>query len=273
MIFPTIEFAAFFVVVCTASWLLMPHPRLWKPFILLASYVFYGYADVRFCLLLAASTLLNAVAGQVLARHRDRRILIAVLAANLGLLGWFKYFGFFVLSVDNLLERIGLGAPLPLREGSATFFVGQLGKYVPGSVWSLGAQATLARRQSVPARVTVAAGLVFLGYHLATGVALGAGAVLLGVLDPGWPAWVSGLLVLGAVVGLAPSLVRALSRRLAGQPLRLSLLDTAGHLALMALGMMMMPPVMVSLPFKLLLFVMVDGWALVIKSLVASYGT
>ncbi|WP_309649219.1 flagellar type III secretion system pore protein FliP [Nocardioides sp.] len=42
--------------------------------------------------------------------------------------------------------------------------------------------------------------------------------------------------------------------------------------ALMALGMMMMPPVMVSLPFKLLLFVLVDGWGLVIKSLVASYG-
>ncbi len=42
--------------------------------------------------------------------------------------------------------------------------------------------------------------------------------------------------------------------------------------ALMALGMMMMPPVMVSLPFKLLLFVMVDGWALVIRSLVQSYG-
>lgn len=41
--------------------------------------------------------------------------------------------------------------------------------------------------------------------------------------------------------------------------------------ALMALGMMMMPPVMVSLPFKLLLFVMVDGWGLVIQSLVASY--
>jgi flagellar biosynthetic protein FliP len=43
--------------------------------------------------------------------------------------------------------------------------------------------------------------------------------------------------------------------------------------ALMALGMMMMPPVMVSLPFKLLLFVLVDGWGLVIKSLVASYNT
>ena len=43
--------------------------------------------------------------------------------------------------------------------------------------------------------------------------------------------------------------------------------------SLMALGMMMMPPVMVSLPFKLLLFVLVDGWALVIKALVGSYGT
>lgn len=43
--------------------------------------------------------------------------------------------------------------------------------------------------------------------------------------------------------------------------------------ALMALGMMMMPPVMVSLPFKLLLFVLVDGWGLIITSLVSSYGT
>jgi flagellar biosynthetic protein FliP len=42
--------------------------------------------------------------------------------------------------------------------------------------------------------------------------------------------------------------------------------------ALMALGMMMMPPVMVSLPFKLLLFVLVDGWGLVISSVVSSYG-
>lgn len=42
--------------------------------------------------------------------------------------------------------------------------------------------------------------------------------------------------------------------------------------ALMALGMMMMPPVMVSLPFKLLLFVLVDGWGLIVRSLVSSYG-
>lgn len=40
---------------------------------------------------------------------------------------------------------------------------------------------------------------------------------------------------------------------------------------LMAMGMMMMPPVVISLPFKLLLFVLVDGWSLVIKSLVQSF--
>jgi flagellar biosynthetic protein FliP len=41
---------------------------------------------------------------------------------------------------------------------------------------------------------------------------------------------------------------------------------------LMSMGMMMLPPVMVSLPFKLIFFVLVDGWALVVGSLVQSFG-
>ncbi|PRR83969.1 flagellar type III secretion system pore protein FliP [Clostridium vincentii] len=41
---------------------------------------------------------------------------------------------------------------------------------------------------------------------------------------------------------------------------------------LMSMGMFMLPPVMVSLPFKLLLFVMVDGWYLLVKSLIMSFG-
>ncbi len=41
---------------------------------------------------------------------------------------------------------------------------------------------------------------------------------------------------------------------------------------LMSMGMMMLPPVVISLPFKLLLFVMVDGWTLTIKSLLTSFG-
>lgn len=40
---------------------------------------------------------------------------------------------------------------------------------------------------------------------------------------------------------------------------------------LMSMGMFMLPPVMISLPFKILLFVMVDGWYLVVKSLILSF--
>jgi flagellar biosynthetic protein FliP len=41
--------------------------------------------------------------------------------------------------------------------------------------------------------------------------------------------------------------------------------------SLMSMGMMMMPPVVISMPFKLLLFVLVDGWYLVVQSLVNSF--
>jgi len=40
----------------------------------------------------------------------------------------------------------------------------------------------------------------------------------------------------------------------------------------MAMGMMMLPPVVISLPFKLILFVLVDGWQLIVGSLVKSFG-
>jgi flagellar biosynthetic protein FliP len=51
------------------------------------------------------------------------------------------------------------------------------------------------------------------------------------------------------------------------------IIDMVVSSSLMSLGMMMLPPVTVSLPFKLLLFVLVDGWGLVINALVASYRT
>ena len=41
---------------------------------------------------------------------------------------------------------------------------------------------------------------------------------------------------------------------------------------LMSMGMMMLPPAMISLPFKILLFVLVDGWGLILGSLVKSFG-
>jgi flagellar biosynthesis protein FliP len=51
------------------------------------------------------------------------------------------------------------------------------------------------------------------------------------------------------------------------------IIDLVVSSTLMSLGMMMLPPVSVSLPFKLLLFVLVDGWGLIVTSLVQSYRT
>jgi flagellar biosynthetic protein FliP len=48
-------------------------------------------------------------------------------------------------------------------------------------------------------------------------------------------------------------------------------IDIVVSSSLMSMGMMMLPPVLISLPFKLLLFVMVDGWALVVRSILTSY--
>jgi flagellar biosynthetic protein FliP len=51
------------------------------------------------------------------------------------------------------------------------------------------------------------------------------------------------------------------------------IIDLVVSSSLMSLGMMMLPPVSVSLPFKLLLFVLVDGWGLIVTSLVQSYAS
>ena len=118
MSFPTIEFAAFFAVVFVLSWALMPHPRAWRPFIIAASYFFYGWVDWRWVLLLIASSLVNTVAGQAIARSPSqaarKRALTVAIVFDLGLLAVFKYLGFFVSELDGALDSIGLGSPLPL---------------------------------------------------------------------------------------------------------------------------------------------------------------
>jgi alginate O-acetyltransferase complex protein AlgI len=95
MLFPTITFAVFFLLVYAANWLLMPRFRLWKWMIIGASYVFYGWWDWRFVLLLVAATFVNQALGMQIARARRRR-------------------DFFAVNLDHLLSSVGLGAPLPL---------------------------------------------------------------------------------------------------------------------------------------------------------------
>ena len=111
MVFPTIEFAAFFVVVLLASWLLMPTPKYWKPFIFAASLAFYAAADWRWVFLLLASIVGNQAAATVISRMARapgrKAVLIAAVSGNLLLLGVFKYLGFFVDSVNGLVSAFG----------------------------------------------------------------------------------------------------------------------------------------------------------------------
>ena len=119
MQFPTIDFAIFFGIVFVLNWLLAPFPRRWKVFIIIASYVFYGWWDWRFVFLLMASTVITIAGGRLVHRELDRNppaakiLLGATVAAELGLLGWFKYYGFVSLNVDNALHRLGI-QPMPL---------------------------------------------------------------------------------------------------------------------------------------------------------------
>jgi flagellar biosynthetic protein FliP len=50
------------------------------------------------------------------------------------------------------------------------------------------------------------------------------------------------------------------------------IIDMVVASVLMAMGMMMLSPIIISLPFKIMLFVLVDGWALIMGTLAASYG-
>jgi alginate O-acetyltransferase complex protein AlgI len=118
MLFPTIEFASFFSVVFVVGWSLARRPRAWKLFAIAASYVFYGWWDWRFVLLLGASTVANQV-GAIGATTAPtpamrRAVAGATIAADLALLGWFKYYGFAALNVDAVLAGLGLPALVPL---------------------------------------------------------------------------------------------------------------------------------------------------------------
>jgi alginate O-acetyltransferase complex protein AlgI len=119
VLFPTATFAIFFLVVLPLSWLTMPWPHRWRPFIVAASYVFYSWWDWRFIFLLAGCTLWNQVLAVRIRRARVRAqrkaLLVLALAGNLAVLGYFKYYDFFVTSTDNLLSVVGLDVPLELK--------------------------------------------------------------------------------------------------------------------------------------------------------------
>jgi glycosyltransferase 2 family protein len=129
-------------------------------------------------------------------------------------------FGFALLSLA--LTLVGwralladLGSPLHLAPASGVLFVGQLGKYLPGSIWTVVAQAEVAARLGVPRRRSAVAGLLSVLLSALAGLAIGVVA-LPGLLDAGGSRWYLLLLV------VLPAGVAALHPRVLGPLVRLA---------------------------------------------------
>jgi alginate O-acetyltransferase complex protein AlgI len=117
MLFNSVEFAVFLALVFLLYWLVFArNVRSRNLFVWAASYVFYGWWDWRYLLLLAASSSVDYwVAlrlGRVAPERQRRRILTLSLLGNLGVLATFKYFDFFASSLQASLRALGVEARL-----------------------------------------------------------------------------------------------------------------------------------------------------------------
>lgn len=112
----------------------------------------------------------------------------AAVRADLGQLGWADLLGSAAAAagatlLTGLSWRVvlgGLGAPVPLRPALTVYSAGQLGKYVPGSVWVVAIQAELGRRRGVPRSVMAVSYLVSILVAVATGGIIGLLSLLAG---------------------------------------------------------------------------------------------
>lgn len=120
MLFPTLTFGIFFVVVLGFTWALDRENARRKFFLLAASYVFYGWWDWRFCFLLAISSIGNWMLGRIIGRLPEGPTRAAVIylgvVLNLGVLAFFKYYGFFLENIGEALAMAGWQRDLPLLQ-------------------------------------------------------------------------------------------------------------------------------------------------------------
>ena len=125
MIFHSFDFLIFFLVTLGLYWCL-PH-RAQNVLLLVASYVFYGYVHPWFLYLIAASTIVDYAMALAMERWpgRKKTFLLVSLISNFGMLGFFKYFNFFVDNVIVALRRPGRrdGAAQPAHRAAGRHLV------------------------------------------------------------------------------------------------------------------------------------------------------
>ncbi|APA65497.1 MBOAT family O-acyltransferase [Maribacter sp. 1_2014MBL_MicDiv] len=112
MLFNTIEFFIFLPTVFILYWFVFPkNLKFQNLLILVSSYVFYGWWDYRFLSLIFLSTVIDYfIALQMVksdVERKRKRLLVASMVFNLGMLGFFKYYNFFVDSWVNAFQTAG----------------------------------------------------------------------------------------------------------------------------------------------------------------------
>ena len=108
MLFTSIEFFVFLPIVFALYWLLNRHTRWQNLLVVTASYVFYGWWDWRFLLLIAFTTLCSYFSGLLIGADRWRKTALwGNIILNLAILGLFKYYDFFAAELATLLGCSG----------------------------------------------------------------------------------------------------------------------------------------------------------------------
>lgn len=129
MIFPSQIFLLVFLPAVLLGWYALRATRARLALLSAASYLFYGWWDWRFTLLLLASSVVDYCCARRIARarefakqemeatnHAGRGWLIVSIVSNLGVLAFFKYAGFFAESINAVTEAVGAGRTLPVLE-------------------------------------------------------------------------------------------------------------------------------------------------------------
>jgi D-alanyl-lipoteichoic acid acyltransferase DltB (MBOAT superfamily) len=110
MVFNSIVFLIFILIFFPSYWLLRGRARMWL--CLIASYIFYGWWDWRFLSIVMFTTILDYSLGIVIEdAHNEaqrKRLVFLSVCVNLGFLGFFKYFNFFVGSFVKVLASAGM---------------------------------------------------------------------------------------------------------------------------------------------------------------------
>lgn len=112
MLFNSLEFILFLPIVFVFYWFLFRKRRWQNLLIVIASYVFYGWWDWRFLLLIALTSACSYASGLLLEHYEGQRksqqiVSVANIVLNLSILGVFKYYNFFVENLDTLFRLMG----------------------------------------------------------------------------------------------------------------------------------------------------------------------